>query len=148
MKPSEQFKAALDQLSQQAALVGEGDAVEESFVYSGGRHDEHQEEVPGLYLSEVAAIDSWRRFAQGYLFSHGAKTFRFVQAPKLERFQITMADDLNTHRIASHRFGVRSKIAIVTKREAADGASKKPRKRKAARKKTAKRRKLRKSARK
>lgn len=78
-----------------------------TYVYSGGTCAEG-EPVPILYLNKEQAVDAWLSTARQH--AGKATKLRWVVLPELVKFQITMADLKQRHRVVNDRWVVRSKF--------------------------------------
>ena len=131
------FSEAFDQIERVAAIGSEGEDLSSAFVYSGGHAAEMQKNIPAIHLTPEAAVKDWQAAAAGWLTGEAAETFRFSEVPKLEKLVMTETDELGCQRLTATRYGVTSRLAVLTRWSGpaavakTDGPSKKRQKRKA-----------------
>ena len=146
------FNTALDRIEKVARVAPkEGDDLATAFVYSGGHFqgDKPQQQIPAIYLSPEPAVDDWCDHILAFLAIEQAATFRFAEIPKLEKLIMTETGEDGAQRLTATRYGVTSKMAVLSRLEpatlaAAPSRKSKPKPRKkAAKAKPARRRKRR-----
>jgi len=110
------MNAALDVIEKRsgAKTATEGDDLGTFYVYSGGTADIHNPNIPAIYLAQDAAVADWREQMVAKLMAERAATFRFVEVPKLEKLLMTETGEGGGQRIATTRYGVSSRIAILS----------------------------------
>lgn len=108
------LNTAIDEIERVALVGKDGEDLATAFVYSGGHNAEPQKNIPALHLTQAGAVADWQRHAVAFLKTERAATFRFAEIPKIERMMMTEKEDLGM-RIAVTRYGVTSKIAVLSK---------------------------------
>lgn len=71
--------------------------------------------VPALYASADDAIDEWLAAIFQVSIEAGGEehpAYRWIERPTLQKYQITIMDATRTHRIASDRYAVESRIVF------------------------------------
>ena len=123
-----QLNAAIDMIEVHASakVSNVGDDLVAVFVYSGGHDAELQKNIPSLHLTPAGAIEDWQAQAIAWLTLERAATFRFAEVPRVEKLVMTEKED-GGMRLAATRYGVMSKIAVLTRKSNAK-AKVKPRK--------------------
>ena len=109
------FSEAFDQIERVAAIGRDGEDLSSAFVYSGGHFSEMQKNIPAIHLTPEAAVKDWQAVAAGWLTGEAAETFRFSEVPKLEKLVMTETDDLGCQRLTATRYGVTSRLAVLTR---------------------------------
>lgn len=81
-------------------------------ICSGGeRKKDKEHSYPALYADQEDAIKLWYE-AVWDRAPMDAVSYRFVEAPTLNKYQITMQDARGTHRVTADRYVVTSKIVF------------------------------------
>lgn len=94
-------------------------------TYSGGVRKKGAP-IPALYASKETAIEEWLRALYDVAVEWGPPAamslvvlkeprpkYRWIEKPVLDRYQITMADAKQTHRLTEDRFTVMSRVALA-----------------------------------
>ena len=113
------LNAAIDEIERVARVGKDGDDIATAFVYSGGHHAELQKDIPALHVTQAGAVADWKGQAIAWLTAERAATFRFTDIPKIERLMMTEKEFLGM-RIAITRYGVTSKIAVLSRKAEAE----------------------------
>lgn len=89
------------------------EALDGKTIVSGGTLIDG--EPPALWLTEELAVKHWHGAMLSALMTTDTKdkTLIWVEPPKVEKFEITIADAKRTHRLAQDRFIVMSKHVIA-----------------------------------
>ena len=112
------FNAAIDKIEKVARVAPkDGDDLAMAFVYSGGSFpgDAPQRQIPAIYLTAAAAVEDWQERIAAYLRSERADTFRFAEVPKLEKLIMTEMGEEGAQRLTATRYGVTSKVAVLSR---------------------------------
>ncbi|MEJ0093812.1 MAG: hypothetical protein WDN46_10315 [Methylocella sp.] len=105
------LEEAIDRISARATVKIDLDAKYGFIVCSGGRLIDG--DMPALYLNESLAVAAWLEAVEKELGpALPQKNLTWVDSPKIEWFQVTIADRRNTHRIVADHCTVRSKLVI------------------------------------
>lgn len=132
------FGAALDGIARAGFRLSSDKGapqLAEFYVWSGGSDEKHSEHIPAIFLKADEAVEQWTDCVTARLKYPGgltpAATFRFSEPPVLVKLNMTEHDGELGQRLSAVRYGVRSRIAILTLRK----KIKKPARRKRAAKK-------------
>lgn len=108
------LNAALDQIERVAAIETDGEPVKTAFIYSGGSAPEHTEHIPALCTEADKAVDMWRRALTEFMEAQpNPRAFRFLEPPKVTKFVMT-SDEGGGQRLAGVRYGVSSRIGVIS----------------------------------
>ncbi|MDO8533523.1 MAG: hypothetical protein Q7S17_02115 [Xanthobacteraceae bacterium] len=100
-----------------AKIATDGEDLATIYVYSGGASDTHNQNIPAIYLMQDAAVADWRERMIERLVAERAATFRFVEAPKIEKLIMTETGEDGGQRLTATRYGVASRIAVLSIRK-------------------------------
>lgn len=67
---------------------------------------------PALWASANLAVTAWLREAREALRERGATLIRLVDGPHLDKWNMTVTDIRNTHRVAEPRWSVTAKLGL------------------------------------
>lgn len=67
---------------------------------------------PALWASPELACEAFKTYALAFLRAKNAAGIRVLDGPHLDKWQITVTDAKNTHRIGEPRWSVTCKIAV------------------------------------
>lgn len=82
-------------------------------ICSGGERADPTDPAPALYISEPLAIAAWQRDVADHLRAQKPSCWQIIGGVAVDRFRITVADHMQTQRIAGDRFSVCAQIGIA-----------------------------------
>ena len=85
-------------------------------ITSAGPWEDEKKPVPALYATEILAVQAWLKVMQEHIGAANDKEdiyVRWVEKPVLYRYQITVMDTKDMHRLVSDRFSVYTRFAII-----------------------------------
>lgn len=100
-----EFEGRFDRISVETDAAKSHEGV--PYVYSGGESSS-ESSVPALFNSEALALKYWQETVQ---FKTG-QALLWIDRPELVKFQITMMNPKQMHRLASDRWTVRARFII------------------------------------
>lgn len=106
---------AIEKFENMASLVEDKSLPKDNAIEicSGGfRKKDHERSFPALFVDQSDAIWHWYISATDEAIERVADTYRFVEPPTLEKYQITMQDARGSHRVVADRYVVTSKIVF------------------------------------
>lgn len=88
-------------------------------ITSGGERTNLRDPEPALFVSTELAVKAWLREMQTFLRSKAPTRIVLVDGPHLDKWNITVADKMQTHRVAEPRWTVTCRVGLVSVAEPA-----------------------------
>lgn len=85
-------------------------------IVSGGKWPNEKDPLPALYANHDLAVEAWMNSFKshiGHISEHDTLYIRWIEKPIMDRYQITVQDTKDMHRLVNDRFSVYSKFAMV-----------------------------------
>lgn len=82
-------------------------------VCSGDERADPTDPAPGLFLTKEQAIRAWYHAARDHLTEQRPSAWRIDGDITIDKWRITIADSMNTHRIANDRYSVSASIGVT-----------------------------------
>jgi hypothetical protein len=107
------LKEALAKIADACPVDDAMKSDEEAWVCSGGTKNEADDAPPALFLRSSAAVESWCDQVLALIEKKKPAAIKFMGGkPDVDLWRITMADSMQTHRIANDRYAVSTLIGL------------------------------------